>query len=430
MYLVVIKGKIEEIKFKKKDNKPNSLGEESEIFMAFPFLKDKNLNMRPLEQGLDQLNRLSSNEAKLLLEPGEELGKTKVVIENEKQKFIQFQFSLNNQGSKDLGYIMTSYGLELHSLFFLNELININLQKNLIENLKGDYNRSTSFRFTLPFGPLTFSFLSSVNLSKNTINGTYLNFLNTGTTRNQDVGLEFVIFRDTISKSNLNINHKIRQSSNYISGELLQTSSRSTKTYNITLNQSVSFLNTNLNFTLTHIRGILSEIENEVLNLLNDVYKLDFNKSTLNIVLRKPFAVNNQRMQWVSTLDAQVSDHNLYSSELWISGGISNVRGFKNQSLSGDRGISLRNELSWTIPGFSHLGENFFESNSLFIGYDFASVTPNNLNNNRGQIEGIAFGINSNNKNTSFSLTLSKSIRTTENLKEESSLWLQLSFNF
>ena len=55
---------------------------------AFPFLKGKLLQLRDLEQGLDQINRLPSNRATMQLVPADEVGGTKVMIFNERGRPI------------------------------------------------------------------------------------------------------------------------------------------------------------------------------------------------------------------------------------------------------------------------------------------------------------------------------------------------------
>jgi len=45
-----------------------------------------------------------------------------------------------------------------------------------------------------------------------------------------------------------------------------------------------------------------------------------------------------------------VSDHFKHSANQGILGGISSIRGFKDQSLSGDNGGYWRNQLCWTKP--------------------------------------------------------------------------------
>ncbi len=429
LQLVVIKGIIEDI-VSKDTNTDTPLLTQSEIFMAFPFLKERELNLRTLEQGLEQINRLSTNEARLYLEAGKSLGKTKVVVGNKRSKFVEFQFSLNNFSSGDLGYLMYNIGIGFQSLLTLGELINLSFQKNFLDSSKGNYNQSTSIHFTLPFGILTASLLLNKNEGEQIIQGKYLNFSNLSFSYYQDLGLDILLFRNTVSKISIGLNQILRTSSQYIAGELLKTSSRSIQNTNISLNTSQTLGKTNLFFSLRHSRGKVSPIENEVLKNL-DPTQTNYNKTNLNLHLKTPFQISNQSFQWVNAYEYQYTDSTLYSSEQWFLGGFSNVRGIKNQVLSGDKGFSARSEIHCLLPTMNMFeSRDLQEAHSFFLGYDMGTVISNSTSGARGQMEGLAMGFNSQSKYAQFNITLAKSIRTPRELAHESYIWFQLSINF
>ena len=64
-------------------NKYKSFRLKSQTFFAFPLLKGKTFNLKDFEQGLDQLNRLQSNNATLDIKPVLEIENGKLKIENE-----------------------------------------------------------------------------------------------------------------------------------------------------------------------------------------------------------------------------------------------------------------------------------------------------------------------------------------------------------
>ena len=59
-----------------------------QTFFAFPFLKGKVFNLKNYEQGLDQLNRLQSNNATMSIKANNEIKNEKLKIENEESKMI------------------------------------------------------------------------------------------------------------------------------------------------------------------------------------------------------------------------------------------------------------------------------------------------------------------------------------------------------
>lgn len=53
-----------------------------QFLTIFPGVKGSVLQLRDIEQGLDQLNRLPSNNATMRIEPGAEAGSSRVLINN------------------------------------------------------------------------------------------------------------------------------------------------------------------------------------------------------------------------------------------------------------------------------------------------------------------------------------------------------------
>ncbi len=96
--VLVVEGRIEGLALK--DDRKHA---ESQLFTAFPGLEDEFLNLRDLEQGLDQMNRLSSSNATMMLSPGKERGDSVVVIENKPTKPWRISAGLDNSGNTTTG---------------------------------------------------------------------------------------------------------------------------------------------------------------------------------------------------------------------------------------------------------------------------------------------------------------------------------------
>lgn len=89
----VIEGTVEEIRFKK--TKKN---DKRRIQTSFPLEKGDIINIVDLDQGIDNLNSISSNNAKFDLLPGSQVGTTVVEVENFRSKFISGSINYNNLG--------------------------------------------------------------------------------------------------------------------------------------------------------------------------------------------------------------------------------------------------------------------------------------------------------------------------------------------
>lgn len=118
LVLRIIEGKIEDIRLN--DNKRAS--DKSRVTYAFPSTTSAYLRLQDIEQGLDQLNRAPSAQAQIALEPGSEIGKTRVVIHTADEKTWRSRVSVDNDGEKSVGRTRFLLGIDKDNLFELNDV--------------------------------------------------------------------------------------------------------------------------------------------------------------------------------------------------------------------------------------------------------------------------------------------------------------------
>ncbi len=116
--LFAVEGKIEDISAKNLYTK--------NVFFG---LKDDYLNLRDLEVGIENINRLPSNNAKLNLKPGTKAGLTIVDIENESSFPINGYISYNNYGSNPTGKHQIGLNVNIDNPLGFNDLFSINYKK-------------------------------------------------------------------------------------------------------------------------------------------------------------------------------------------------------------------------------------------------------------------------------------------------------------
>ncbi|WP_254229083.1 ShlB/FhaC/HecB family hemolysin secretion/activation protein [Agrobacterium salinitolerans] len=84
-------------------------------------MKGEVANFRDIEQGLDQINRLSSNDAKTSMLPGKEDGTSILNVENKPAKRRYASISNNNLGQESTGYSQTNVFVGLDDLLGIND---------------------------------------------------------------------------------------------------------------------------------------------------------------------------------------------------------------------------------------------------------------------------------------------------------------------
>lgn len=118
LHILVIEDVIEDIIINDGDRNKYYQGK-----AAFPFLAGKPLNLRDIEQGLDQLNRLPSNNAIMELEPGAELGGTVVKVYTPDSRTWRGSARLDNLGQRNTGKTQYSLSIEKDNYIGLGDQV-------------------------------------------------------------------------------------------------------------------------------------------------------------------------------------------------------------------------------------------------------------------------------------------------------------------
>lgn len=132
-----------------------------QLATAFPGLDGEVLDLRDIEQGLDQMNRLKSNNARLKLEPGDRLGTSRVVIENDPAKFWRLGAALDNSGQKATGEQLRTVSAEADNLLDLNDFLSVSWSKDLHGDSSRLGSEAVSGFLSVPYGYWVLSLSSS-----------------------------------------------------------------------------------------------------------------------------------------------------------------------------------------------------------------------------------------------------------------------------
>ncbi|WP_147820173.1 ShlB/FhaC/HecB family hemolysin secretion/activation protein [Salidesulfovibrio onnuriiensis] len=418
--VLVIEGKVESIEFKGKTSHA-----ERKLMVAFPGIQDEFLNIRDIEQGLDQLNRLPSNNAKVDLVPGSETGTTKVVIDNQTEKTWRATIGMDNSGQESTGELQYILGFEKDNLLDINDLLTVNYNADYESMIAGEHQDSQSLSAFYSFGVGYWTFTGSwSNFDYRTrLQGTSASFSSEGTTTTSNLNVDYVFHRDTDSKSSLGMGFTLRDTSNYLAGVKLDASSHVLSVANISATHTERLLGGVLTMNGQYSRGLPilgAERDRNELNLSDP--KSEFDKLTMTVDFYRPFQVENHNFSWSTKLWGQWSPDTLYSAEQASIGSRYTVRGFHEDSLSGDIGGYMRNELALTLP----LGEQesitktLFSNLQLFAGYDAGFIWEDEKDEyEKGSVQGAALGFRTFGGHVLADFTVSKALDAPAHIKNE-----------
>ena len=357
---------------------------------AIPATPGELLNLRDLEQGIDQINRLASNDAQLDIRPGAEPGQSDVEIHNKATLPLHLFTSYDNQGSEGTGRHQLGVTLGFDNLLGLNEYISVGRRESWPRE-EGRFSGSDTVSLNVPFGYSTFSFNHSRSTYDNPISlPSGLVLTASGVSKTQTFSLDRVMYRDQTARANLSAAVTTKNSNNYLAGELLAVSSRKLSVLDVDGRVSTGWLGGMLTLELGWAQGLdFAGALVDADNLPDEAPRAQFRKLKYGARFARSFNLGPLPMSFSSQLTGQHAYDTLYGSEQMLIGGIYTVRGFVNSTLSGDDGYYIRNELAvqHAIP---IAGQKI--ATRIFLGLDHGEVRNRVADIPSGHLTGGALG--------------------------------------
>ena len=325
------------------------------LVTAFPGMKGRTANIRDVEQGLDQINRLSSNNAKTSMLPGKEPGASILNVENKPGLPWHFSVANNNLGQKSTGYSRSSLSFRMDNLVNLNDLVSLTY-----EHSGPDYpwpndgvgqSNSISGSISVPYGYWTFTLNGSVYKYRSIVSGNFTDYRTSGNSRQFGFSVDRVILRDQDSITTMNAGLSYKESNNFIKGSFIEVGSREYSVANLGISHSRRMLGGLWVFDLSYNQGLGVFGATKRGDPGAGDAEPEFSKFTGTINVTRPFQLASQNLQFSTLINGQYSPDNLYGTEQISLGGYSNVRGTRDSMLFGNNGLFTRNEITWrTLP--------------------------------------------------------------------------------
>ncbi len=435
--LNVIEGEIEEIRWEKEE-----YGNALEIKTAFPFLENKILNLREIEQGLDQLNRLPSNHVTMQLLPGSSKGKTIILLKNEREKTLRANFSYSNSGQKATGERMATMRLEKDNFLNLNDNFSFTQGRDM-DGERWDKNmKYYSFDWSVPFGDWRFSLESERSDYHTTFENGGIKYGSDGNSGANIARVEKMLFRNKTHKLNSQFQIANYESENYQNGFKLSAADRSFTNLYWGLEHTWYYKDSIVSSDFQWTKGTkLFDAYRDPNDLTFDSAKAQFDKLNANLDFSKPLKKwdSGDSFDYLGSLRAQISNDTLYGNERLVLGSISAVRGFKEQTILGDSGYFFRNDFNYTIPvswSDARLLPIFGNAIQTFAGIDGGYVRvqggkPYNFGEGEGYMSGAGLGVRNLGGRVNFEMRYDRPIRAPKFIhKENHELYVNIGVGF
>ncbi|TNV10118.1 ShlB/FhaC/HecB family hemolysin secretion/activation protein [Buttiauxella sp. B2] len=345
LHLAILEGRLEKIRM---DDAPERM-----LKMAFPGLEGGILNLRDIEQGMEQINRTRITPVQIEILPGDKQGWSVVHLTATPEFPLSGSVSFDNSGQKSTGVGQINAGMTGNNLLGLADSWFVSGgRSSAISNSKDAQNVAAGV--SIPYGYSLFDYSYSWNNYLNTIDNNGYQWRSSGDTETHRVNFSHVLFRNGDIKTGISVglNHRINR--NYLDDVLLQSSSRKLTSLLFGLNHTQKMFGGVATFNPTFSRGMPWFGAESDGNQNGDLPKAEFRKWSLNASFQRPVADN---LWWLASAYGQWTPDRLFGSERMTIGGESSVRGFKEQSISGDNGAYWRNELNYTLFTLPVIGQ-------------------------------------------------------------------------
>ncbi|SEO22000.1 ShlB/FhaC/HecB family hemolysin secretion/activation protein [Pseudomonas sp. NFACC39-1] len=413
LQVLVVEGRLEGLK-----GAENSQLSDRELTMAFPGKTGELINLREIEQMVDQLNRLPSNQAKMELTPGKNVGGSEVRVTNEAQKPWRAGLSRSNDGQRSTGEQQWGSSFEWDSPLGLADQLMLRGGHDAMTDHQHT-SRNAMLYYNLPFGWWNLSYTYSQSEYRSQIPANGFNFKQTGDSQNHQLRVERVVHRDALSKTSLNTGLAYLRSNNFIEDSKLDVSSNR-------LSEG--------QFGINHGRRVGSAFVNLDLGVQQGIGAFDaqgdhdpgpgqadarYRKYTATVSYLQPFKLWGESFSFSSLMTGQRSEDVLFSPQRMSLGGQSSIRGYKDQSLSGDSGGYWRNDLRWSRPVTLEWLRPVFAEYGTSLGYDQGVIRGDRYNGDQhGRMSSHSLELFARGQHLSASVTFAHSLERPDALTE------------
>lgn len=399
--LKVLWGKINNILV---DGEIPSFSQKMRLNGAFPFYKEKTLNLSDIDQALDNLLRISYG-AKIKVLAADEIGYSNLNVEGLGYSYINGSLKLNNSGRKESGWNQYSGNLSVNNFIGFNDILGFYYGYNDLKQ-KTDTQSSWSVSYSIPFGYSSFDASYYRSDYEKIIGGNFGGYKSDGNSKRYSFKLNHVVFRDSNHKLSFYTAVDVKDNLNKIQNLTIDVSSKRYSNITLGMNDVTTIWNGGTYWDLSLTKGTPwfgSAWVNDP-----DLTGYDINFLKLNGLLSWSKSIHqfdNFAISYDLNTSFQYSNNILVSDQNITIGDEYSVRGFKEDSVSGNNGGYISNTLKFPFY-FNQLGGVMA---TPFIGYDIGYIKNNcsgYVNKCSGEyISGGAIGLRLNQKYLSSSLS-------------------------
>lgn len=359
--LTLVPGRVRAVRFAEP-------GTRATAWNAVPVAAGGLLNLRDVEQALENFKRLPTVEADIRILPADAPdatpGDSDLLVSWRQSRPYRIGLSLDDSGSEDTGRYQAGLTVALDHLARANDLAYVHLGRD-VAGSDGGGTDSWTAHYSLPFGYWQAGVTASAYEYRQVVPGHTVDYLYSGRSRNAEARLSRMLYRDGVRKLGAHARGWLRRSRNYIEDAEVEVQRRRMGGWELGLDYHQFLGAGSLQADLAYRRGTGAF---DALHAPEEAYGEGTSRLRAfeaDVRLSVPFALAGRRLRYSGAWRAQWNRTPLVPQDRFAIGGRYTVRGFDGETaLTGDRGWLLRNELSLAL-GASQEG---------YVGLDYGRV--------------------------------------------------------
>lgn len=324
------------------------------------------LNLRDIETSLENLRVPSSVVANIDIEPAkdtnrsdvDQFGYSDLVIKYKKNRPLRITGSIDDSGSRTTGKYQGSLGLVLDTPLAANDVLRLDYGKAIDawnDTGLGASNQSVYANYIIPLRSWQLSLSYNEYNYYQMLLGLNKNLKYQGKSKNGTVKLSKLLYRDGESRTNVFASAYYKQSKNYVDALEILIQRRITAGWSLGLEHQRQLSHGMLNLGLGYRRGTNAFGANDSPESKVGLAKSHPEIITASVSYTQPIQLLKQPLQYRAAITGQMASGRQISQDSFSIGGRYSVRGFSGeQSLSGDNGGMLQQDMTWWIPSTQH----------------------------------------------------------------------------
>lgn len=377
LVLTVLAGYLKNIEVDMSQANQTHAGRIAAFQNEFPTRSDGILNLRDLEQGLENLKRIPTAEADIQIVPVDGVPNQSTVLVKWQQRLMPYRLSvgIDDSGTKATGKYQGNVTFSADNPLGLSDLFYVNYGRSIGNvpdaadssgSLKKGGTHNYALHYSVPFGKWTWAFNHSGYRYHQAVAGLSAAYDYNGKSYNTDLGFNRLIYRDAKRKTHVGAKLWTRETQSYIDDAEITVQRRRTAGWLAELSHKEYIGNSTAQFKIAYKRGTGMS---DALRAPEELFGEGTSRMkiwTANADVNIPFQIGKQSFAYDTTIQAQWNKTPLTPQDKIAIGGRYTVRGFDGEmSLAAERGWYWRNDLSW----------RFKQGHQLYVGADGGHVS-------------------------------------------------------